>query len=173
MKKAAAIVVIVGVLLVQAAAIVPPGSSYFGSWYWPFLDYPMYSAAHPAGAVVTIHELRGRPCGVVGRTSFAIGADDLGLPLHEYLRTLRLAGAPTSADPRQRSVAAELVQDRRDRLSRLSAERMPHVCELEVRERSARVGVGDDFHAAPWRRIHTWRVSETAGAQSERTEVEP
>lgn len=163
MAKLFAIAIIAGILTAQVIAIVPPGRTFFGSWYWPFLNYPMYANAHPRGAVVTTHELWGRMC-LERETAVRIDADRLNMPLHAYLRLVRYAGAPGSADPRARGTAPEFTMEARAQLSRLSVAFAPEICVLEVRERSAPIGAGVDYRTAPWRRIRAWETADFAAA---------
>ena len=61
-RKAAAAALCAVVLGGQTLAVFARTSA-DNSWYWPFVDYPMYSTAHDYSDVVLYYELRAQPCG--------------------------------------------------------------------------------------------------------------
>lgn len=63
------------VIGVQAFIAIPPGRHH--SWFWPFMDYPMYSGAHHEGEEVSFHRLEGTPCD--GVEPVALTNTDLGI----------------------------------------------------------------------------------------------
>lgn len=52
----------------------------FGGWYWPFIDYPMYSNPHYTGEAVPFLSLAGIPC--EGGPASAITPESLGIGWH-------------------------------------------------------------------------------------------
>lgn len=74
------------ILGIQVWVILPAGRH--AGRYWPFVEYPMYSAAHHASESVTTLDLKLTACdpGVPGA-----GTDSLGIPLMRFQSLLRSA----------------------------------------------------------------------------------
>jgi hypothetical protein len=58
-EKAISLTFVFGILALQLWVIFPPGSQ-SNHWYWPFVNYPMYSQAKLPGEVFMEHAIRVR-----------------------------------------------------------------------------------------------------------------
>ncbi|MGH7629355.1 MAG: hypothetical protein ACREOF_08180 [Gemmatimonadales bacterium] len=128
LRKALAIGVITAVLGIQASVIIPPGWP-ARSRYWPFVDYPMYSNAHPRDAVFSEYELAVRDC--TSDSAFPVLAADLHLEPFVYWRLLETA----TAQPRWRRQLPpppDEVLAAKQTLSGLVLQRHPQACQLQV-----------------------------------------
>jgi hypothetical protein len=95
-RKAFAVGCIVFVLGAQAWTILPPGGRP-RMRHWPFLDYPMYSAAHHVGDSIALDELRAVHCGAPDSAQ-PVPASALRLELGRYWQMLhRLSSSPAPA----------------------------------------------------------------------------
>ncbi len=56
-EKAISLAFVVGVLALQLWVIIPPGSQ-SNHWYWPFVNYPMYSQAKLPGEMFREHAIK-------------------------------------------------------------------------------------------------------------------
>jgi hypothetical protein len=109
-----------------------------GFWYWPFVDYPMYAEAYPAGSTFAYYELRAAPCGQ-DDASRVLGFEELHFMPHVLGALLRdasrAAAAGAAVEPAQQ--AAPQVE----RLTRaLRALDGAPVCRAEIWSRSYRIG---------------------------------
>lgn len=152
--KLGAIGVIAGVLGVQTFALLPAGR---GGWYWPFVDYPMYSDAREPGATFGLFDLELVSCDGERR---ALSSADLKLPRFRYRNALEVAAGGRPDRPR----APEEVPDRRRFLSRVIVEEVPgEWCTAEVYGRIFEMGerglVSPDV---PRRRLAEWPVTDEA-----------
>lgn len=110
--KIAAGVIVGGVLTAQLFALSPAGR---GGWYWPFVDYPMYSDTKRPGATFGLFDLEVVGCDGVTR---ALTAADLHLPRFLYRNTLEVAAGGRPDRPREpeeiparRAFLGERIQD--------------------------------------------------------------
>lgn len=154
-RKAFAIAVIVVVLGAQLRAIVPPT---FGSWYWPFMDYPMYRQARHRNEAFRLLDLDVVPC-TSGKPARSLRASEIGIPPFRYRHTLAVV-----AD-RERPLPPPLAKAEAARL--LDAAVRPLAsegyCEARVVEQTflndlERSGIPDSAS----RPIHTWRIGTIA-----------
>jgi hypothetical protein len=133
--------VIAGILGLQLAANLTAID-----WYWPFINYPMYSDAHYRGDVFRYYELRQQAC----RRALPpapVGAGTLRLGRFRYLQMLEQIAGDTAQ-------AAEFRVD----LSRMARRYLePPPCRLEVWERIVEIGpAGAHPERAEWRRAVAW-----------------
>lgn len=129
-----------GILVAQALVALPPVVD--GSWYWPFLDYPMYSQAHHRGEEMRFRKLEALPCD--GGEAIRLRHVDLGLQWF-HLDNL-LVQAMESEDRRE--------DDPRGRLRSLVVARYPErLCAVRIYERSMHLGEipAGGVDAVPWR----------------------
>jgi len=93
LKKLALSGVIVGALALQIWVMIP--STNRGGWYWPLLNYPMYSAAHHASDTVDIRRLALATCSASDR--FFPVPDSLGIPKLSFPELLKAVENGSSA----------------------------------------------------------------------------
>jgi hypothetical protein len=130
---------VMAILGAQALMALPP--DLFGAWYWPFLDYPMYSRAHHPGEEIRFRKVEGRPCG--GGDAIALTQMDLGI---QWYALDNLLGQVAEG-------AGEGGNDPRERLGRLVGElHAGRLCSVQVYSRSIRLGELPEGGAAavPW-----------------------
>ena len=72
--------VIVTILGLQLWVMLPTGRH--GGWYWPFVEYPMYAAAHGPADSVTTRRLKVSTC-EPNATAVPV-SDSLGIPLMRF-----------------------------------------------------------------------------------------
>ncbi|HEX7049639.1 MAG TPA: hypothetical protein VF188_05455 [Longimicrobiales bacterium] len=159
LRKGFALMIIAGVLGFQLRVILPRGGG--TDWFWPFINYPMYSAAHYAGEAVRPRELRIVPC-EPGRPARPVDWHLLRIPKFRYravVRTLVSDGPRTLSMPDTAVVA---------RLSRLIREHVPgNYCTAELWGRTFVLPLSAASLDPPWHRIKSWRLAtepaETTG----------
>ena len=176
-EKAAAVVFVCGVLAFQGWATYPFNHS--GGWYWPFIDYPMYSAAKLPGDNFVEHalalefanqseglELVSSGTGTLIEAEAGplvlLGAKDLGMHRFTLFRTLdqiaQRVEAPDESDQ-------DWMREEIHLLSRLISYRVP-ITEVGVHllEREYRVGPkGLENTDPPWRGVLDWRLQDRLG----------
>lgn len=159
LRKAFAVAVSTAILGAQSGAVVL-GSDY----YWPFIDYPMYSRAAHVGDAVARYELRGLSCDA-SRQSFVISNNALRLGPYRFENFLRAVAARQSADSQRRSSvqAADRAAQYLSELIELQIERP--VCAVQVWEQSLLIGdkLPQGF-AVPWKLMHEWQVADDGGS---------
>lgn len=149
--KAGAICVIGGVLAVQLFALSPAGR---GGWYWPFVDYPMYSAAKEPGATFGLFDLEIVGCDGERR---ALAAQDLRLPPFRYRNAVEVAAGGRPDRPRE----PEEIPASRRLLDRVIIGMVPgDWCTAEVYGRIFEMGEhGLVTPDVPRRQLAAWRIS--------------
>ena len=153
-RKLAAIVLSAGVLGAQLVAIAPStlsGNSY-NTWFWPFMDYPMYSTAYLYSDAVLYFELRGRSCD--SQEAVALSFDDLHMDRSSLQLLLHLA-----ADERVRSTGAgSSATGLIDHM--LQSRDGSAICSAEVWEHRREVTWnGPSGTRSPPQLVRTWSVS--------------
>lgn len=116
LRKSWAALIIVGVLVAQSWTIVPLRWEQF--WYWPFMNYPMYSAARYAGDEFSSYELWAGPAGKPDDVRF-ITSQELHLTTFKYAKVLRMASN------RDGSVVYGHDESASEFIARVVAQRMP------------------------------------------------
>lgn len=146
LPKAIAAAYVLAVLALQAYVMVPPMNPLRG-YYWPFVDYPMYSGAFHPGDRYMIHELRVIGCN--GGPARALAPADLGLEQKFYLLRL-LRGIATNGPGADQA---------RETLTRVVRTRLPGSCNAEVWEYAIELGSdGPLVDEAAWRRAYRWVI---------------
>jgi len=152
LQKAGAVVVSALVLGLQLWAIVPRGHAM--DWYWPFMDYPMYSRPHFAGETFRQHDLRLVPCrGGSGRER--VQAWQLGVEPFMMIGLLR--DLDTAAAHRR------LTRDSAETLlGHLVSNRWPgSYCTAQLWQRGVVIGAPGPVPVDPlWQVIHTWPIPQ-------------
>lgn len=149
--KLGAIGVVGGVLSVQLFALSPMGR---GGWYWPFVDYPMYSAAKEPGATFGLFDLEIVSCDGERRL---VNARDLRLPPFRYRNAVEVAAGGRPDRPRE----PEEIPATRRFLTGLITREIPGAwCGAEVHGRIFEMGerglVSSDV---PRRLLADWSIS--------------
>lgn len=143
LRKAYAGAIIVGVLGIQFWTIVPDGTFHHW-WYWPFLNYPMYSGARHPGEEYVRYELWAGP----------VGRPELLRPISQrelHLTTLVHGQALRVATNRDGPVIYGHEESASEFISRLVAQRMPaESIRLQIWEERWRSGAtgGEDRMAS-------------------------
>jgi hypothetical protein len=120
---------IVGVLAAQVYAMAP-GTS--GSWYWPFMNYPMYSAAKQPGAGFSFRRLEAVPCDAGGPRA-ELPAETLGVQTFRFRNLLETAAGGRRDAP---APSAEAIDEARAALAALARRHAPAgTCTLEITTR--------------------------------------
>ncbi len=169
-EKAIAVAFVTGVVGLQAWAISP--LNYSRTWYWPFINYPMYSAAKLPGDNFVEHALAldlGDPGAAQelvasGTGTLIEGADgplilitpaELGGHVFTHYRSLALLAEEVAAldqgDP-------GALQSELDRLSALVADQVAdREFEILLMAREYRIGEGGlEDRDPPWSRVFSW-----------------
>ena len=150
--KLLAAVYCVGVLVAQAWVIWPTTRS--RAYYWPFIDYPMYSWSFDQGERISHARLMLLPCDPTGSPA-EMTFQDAHLTRHEFQdRVLRAAGA--------RNASAEAARRARISLATLAHEHGPvAICRMEVWMQFFRIGAnGLELPGSEWTPSVGWGVSE-------------
>lgn len=66
----------------QAFVVLGPDQSHDGGYFWPFVSYPMYNAAHFEGESINQYRL----IGISGQDEIEIGPYDLGMNYFTFRR---------------------------------------------------------------------------------------
>lgn len=149
-KKILASAVTIAVLGLQLWIIVPPGRH--GGWYWPFVDYPMYSGAHKATDSVMRVALRVRKCH--RNAPWSLVTDSLGIPLTRFQELLYAAISRRNHSARDSSISI-LNQS----IARRPADRG---CSAEILTQAIPLATFDwTARAEPWTQALAWNVPGT------------
>ena len=154
MSKVIACCVIAFVLGVQVWIIVPRQPKY-RMWYWPFVNYPMFSSARYPGDGVDFWILHGVECSGKESTRELKHAD-LHIRTFNFFATLRNAAKIANKDPQERQVALHAQQ----LLSRMLNKYFPgEFCSAQVWRRSAILDYRIDTRELPEPELVTqWSV---------------
>jgi hypothetical protein len=148
----------VGVLAAQAWAIWPTTDSH--AYYWPFIDYPMYSWSFDRGERISHARMMLQPCDRT-RSPAEMTFRDAHLTRHEFQdRVLRAAGA--------RNASANVARRARISLARLAHEHgtVP-TCRMEVWMQFFRIGAnGLELPGSGWTPSVGWDISDGVVADS-------
>jgi len=151
LKKISTSMLILAVLGVQLWVIIPPGSH--GDWYWPFVEYPMYSGAHKATDSVVMVALRVRKCGS-GSPPVTV-TDSLGIPLIRFEGLLK--SAISHRDPAGRAASISILNES---IARSHTDRG---CSAQIMTQSIPLATFDwTAPAAPWTLALAWAVPGTS-----------
>lgn len=150
LKKAFAIAVSGGMLLFQAAEVVSPTDG----WYWPFMDYPMYSVPNYEGDTYFEYGLRLAPCDP-GQPPRAMDFGAMGIQYFDF-RTLLVEAAVVND---RWEIREETTAQARRFLGRRAVRRAgPGYCraEIQVKRHVIREGVG--YREPTWETARTWEL---------------
>lgn len=156
LRRAFAATVAGAVLTIQLWRLFPVGAD--SMWYWPFMDYPMYSEPHRYGEELVERELRGVPCD--GGRLVALPPDSLRAPAF-FVWSLLANAAGASAYAAQhpavvdssRRAAVELVRRRGD----------GRYCRVQLWARHYRFGRSGLRSRRPqYVLLHDWPLTEPA-----------
>lgn len=148
LKKFLLSVVIAAVLGLQLWIILPPGRH--GVWYWPFMEYPMYSGAHTAGESVMMRDIRISGCGPQAHRS--IVTDTLNIPFVRYSALLNSVVSKNERTPERDSLAALLGHAIETRYG-------AHWCEAQILARPIPVANFDwTVPATPMVPVYEWTL---------------
>ena len=148
MKKLFAIVVSGGVLLFQAKEIALPATG----WYWPFMDYPMYSESHQAGDVFHQYRYVALPCDTAADAR-VVRSSVLGVKFFDLQFLLEAA----ASNQERRVIAPDVRVAAIEKLSRLMLVRVgDDVCGAGVEVRRHRIENGIGHQVPPWTLERTW-----------------
>jgi hypothetical protein len=149
------------VLGIQLIIVVFPIDA---QWYWPFVTYPMYSAAHYRTDFVSDFRLRARPCAAAPASPVSLGARDMGMSeymLREELDNVVRAATATPLDTIHLAERTAFI----DALVR----RIPGIwCEVEIWERrypNTGAVTPNTFDTFPWHLSVRWPVGMGGGAR--------
>jgi len=141
------------VLSLQSYAVFSTTSYY--NWYWPFVNYPMYSSSFHAGDSFLRVELRAVPCDSP-RDVLRLGEDDLHLKWIHFVRLVHTSAAVRRADfdtepqPGSESTTEPLLH--------FIATYVPrHVCRVQVWRQRYTIGPrGLEYPGQPWEIAQEW-----------------
>jgi len=151
MRKLSAFVVIVGVLSLQAKELVSPADG----WYWPFMDYPMYSNSAEPGKV--FHEFRYviMACDTAAVATI-VDYRAMGVKFFDFQLLLEEAAGANGG----REIPAKTQNSAIEKLTRLSTVRSAEdSCRagVEVRKHWIERGVG--YQESPWNLERAWTLA--------------
>jgi hypothetical protein len=159
LAKLFAVVFSATILAAQAYAIMP-GVPRFGDWYYPFIDYPMYSYARYPDEPVRIHHLMARPCD--GAPADRLTHGDLGVRRFALYRAMASATgtlahplpADTTAAAARIAASVAATEDAREYLNERLEFRWPgRYCAAAIKVEEYFVGKGTEVEpvlAAEW-----------------------
>ena len=151
--KVGAVTVICGVLAVQLFAISPEGR---GGWYWPFVDYPMYSDAKQPGATFGLFDLEAIGCDGAVRP---VSASDARLPPFRFRNAVALAAGTIPQRPDRPRDQVEVEARRRQLVDIVRSEIPGDWCELRVHGRIFRMNEhGLEATDVPRQPLAAWPV---------------
>jgi hypothetical protein len=141
------------VLSLQSYAIFSTTS--YNNWYWPFVNYPMYSSSFHAGESFLRVELRAVPCDSPGDV-FRLTEDDLHLKWRHFIMlvhksaTVRRADLDTELQPGSEPTTEALLH--------FIATYVPrHVCRVQVWRQRYTIGPGGlELPGQPWEIAQEW-----------------
>lgn len=152
-RKAWAIAVAGGILGLQVFASAPHTT---GDWYWPFINYPMYSESKQVGDSFTYWELRVAPCAGDG-AAVPLGGRPLHITWFRFSRMLEAVagtsyGKPIPPEESERTMAA---------LAQTITRHDPVTwCRAGVWKRTFTLGTtGVVDPSVPWRLVREWSLS--------------
>jgi hypothetical protein len=153
-RKLAAIVLSAGVLGAQLVAIATAtlSNNSYNTWFWPFMDYPMYSTAHLYSDAVQYFELRGRSCD--SQQAVALSFDDLHMDRSSLQLLLYLAASEPGRSMGAASSATGLIDHM------LQSHDGSAICWAEVWEHRREVTWnGPSEMRSPPQLVRTWSLS--------------
>ena len=160
---------VLGVLGVQAWVIGPRSP---GGWYWPFMDYPMYSTPRAPGEPYRDYRLalvRTSPEGAISDT-VRVGADDLGMEYFAFYQAMESVDRPMGQTPEESEALARAARDRvaRNSQTQFGLDRF----EVLLEARSYVIDRGGLASTdPPWEPVESWFYdSRSAGSGAEAPE---
>jgi hypothetical protein len=153
-RKLAAIVLSASVLGAQLVAIAPStlSNNTYNTWFWPFMDYPMYSTAHVYSDAVLYFELRGRSCD--SQQAIELSFDDLHMDRSSLQLLLHLAASEALRSTGAGSSATGLIDHM------LQSRDGSAICSAEVWEHRQEITWnGPRGTRSPPQLVRTWSVS--------------
>ncbi len=154
-------VVVSAVLLGAQLSVVLPFTGLDGNWFWPVMNYPMFSWPHYEGYLVQFHELRALSCD--GREPpRALGFEDLRIRTANFYYALsRLSEINTP----YRSRVSEAEAVRTDIEQRFARYFPAAFCGAELWEKSLRLAPDmRQKEPVPWRLVYEWKFAPGAGS---------
>ena len=145
-KRLYSIAVIAAILGPAVWAAIPRSQSF--SWYWPFMDYPMYSRAHHPGEDTWKWEFRLGACDETIPTT-TLTPTALHITAFRMIQLLESGADSTHAGVRML-------------LSRIALEQQPATCRGEIWARRYELGPsGIVDRMPPWQRVAVWPVNRS------------
>ena len=145
-KRLYSIAVIAAILGPAVWAGVPRPQSF--SWYWPFMDYPMYSRAHYPGEDTWKWEFRVGACDETVPTTRLTPA---ALHITAFRMIQLLESGADSTHPRVRTL-----------LGRIAREQEAATCRGEIWARRYQLGTDGIVDRRPaWQRVTVWQVRDS------------
>lgn len=149
---------IAGVLAAQLYAIAP-GTN--GSWYWPFLNYPMYAAAKRPGATFSFRRLEALPCDAATGRRAELDERTLGVQTFRFRNLLETAAGGRADAPRPTPAQIDEARAALTVLARRHAP--PGSCALEIASQDFVVEAQGLVDATPpWRTAAHWPLDAAA-----------
>ncbi len=145
------------VVALQAYTMLPGRAG--NGWYWPFVNYPMYSRTHRAGDSFSRLDLRAVPC-TPGGAGRPISGEHLRVKWAPYkLMLLEAAGLRDTSTP-------EVAERAIARLRTLAATRLPfQTCRLQLWAWKFTVGPsGLEPTDSTWRLAGEWSLLDTTSS---------
>jgi len=146
------------VLSLQSYAIFSTTS--YNDWYWPFVNYPMYSGSSHAGESFLRVELRAVPCDSPGDV-FRLREDDLHLKWLHFMRLVHKSAAVRRVDlDREPQPGSDTTEP----LLHFIATYVPRpVCRVQVwRQRYTLGPRGLEYPGQPWEIAREWVLTPGA-----------
>jgi len=141
------------VLSLQSYAIF--STTNYNNWYWPFVNYPMYSSSFHAGESFLRVELRAIPCDSP-RDVFRLGEDDLHLKWLHFSTLVHKSAAvrrpdlDTEPQPGSESTTEPLLHFITTYVPR-------RVCRVQVWRQRYTIGPrGLEYPGQPWEIAREW-----------------
>jgi hypothetical protein len=138
-----------------------------GSWYWPFVDYPMYRHAHFEGAVYRDWRMSVLVPGPEGSPpdTIQVTADDIGIYFFVLDGVVRAVMGWARGEE---GSTEERAQRAAERIEQAAVASLPYPeFAILLEEREFVIGRrGPESLDPPWEAIHTWQAEEALASEA-------
>jgi hypothetical protein len=134
----------------------------YNNYYWPFVNYPMYSNSHQAGETFSDVRLRALPCDNL-RDTLQLGEDDLHVTSGRFNGLIYGSAGVRGTRARSETNAEALLHFITTYVPR-------PICRVQVWEQLYRIGAkGLEYPGRPWEIAKEWIVTPPPAASIDST----
>ncbi|HEX5385191.1 MAG TPA: hypothetical protein VFW66_00675 [Gemmatimonadales bacterium] len=151
MRKLLASLFCASILCVQAKEAL--STFRYNNWYWPFVNYPMYSDSHRMGDSVVLVQVRAVPCGQAS-TGDTVTFGQFHVIRYNFEALIQRA----AQFPGWSAEQADTAQRTLDRLAQRNLN--PSPCHMQIWARTIRIGRnGPDTTGSAPKLLRSWSVA--------------